>query len=486
MNRSNTVTFVSAGMLSPKKRDHILARRQLYLNYGALSLATTLDTMGTSTLLVHGEHREPADVLDMLLDKGVFPSRLPIMLSIPSFYALPWAQTFCRLVRDIDPDARVIVGGRWVVGPDPDWLHAKLPEADLLVPGLAEPLIASLLTNAPDLRLLPASKPDVVLNHTLVSGFERYQPSIEASRGCGMGCSFCEERDIPLEKLGEPQQFARALAAVSSQYGDSEIRPYFQSSMFVPNEKWATGLAKAFQADGLNVAWRTESRVDVLTPETIACLAGAGLKVLDLGLETASPTQILNMRKSRHPDRYLERASILLKACSDHGIAAKVNVLLYAGETTKTLEETRSFLDDHKSSIAGVSVGPVVAYGPPKTANILLNEWSRSGATPVDPSSANDSGISMIHLSHDFDAKSAEAASLHLSRRYMDAKAYFYLKSFSYYPRDYARADFDRDVAASDTSQLPFRTAEGITGADTREKATHRGQASLAVTEQVR
>ncbi|SFB24521.1 radical SAM protein [Pseudomonas sp. NFPP24] len=457
MKRSNTVAFVSAGMLSPKKRDHMLARRQLYLNYGALSLATILDAMGTETLLLHGEHSEPAEVLGVLLDNGVFPSRLPIMLSIPSFYALPWAQTFCRLVRSVDPDARIIVGGRWVVGPDPDWLHAKLPEANLLVPGLAEPLIASLLTSSPDLRRLPAPTPDFVLKHPLISGFERYQPSIEASRGCGMGCAFCEERDIRLEKLRAPEQIVSAFAAVATQYGDSKIRPYFQSSMFAPNEKWGTGLANAFRAAGLNVQWRTESRVDALTPETIACLAEAGMKVLDLGLETASPTQILNMRKSPNPDRYLERASILLKACSDHGIAAKVNVLLYAGETTKTLEETRSFLDDHKDSITGVSVGPVVAYGPPKTADILLREWSRSGAAPVDPSSANDSGISMIHLSHDFDAKSAEAASLELSKRYMDADAYFYLKSFSYYPRDYTRADFDRDVAASDASQLPFR-----------------------------
>ncbi len=68
----------------------------------------------------------------------------------------------------------------------------------------------------------------------------------------------------------------------------------------------------------------------------------------------------------------------------------------------------------------------------------------------------------MIHLSHDFDAKSAEAASLELSRRYMDADAYFNLKSFSYYPRDYSRTDFDYDVAASDTSQLPFRLSPHI------------------------
>ncbi|GAB1614864.1 hypothetical protein PSN_0586 [Pseudomonas sp. NGC7] len=457
MKRANTVVFVSAGMLSPKKRDHMLARRQLYLNYGALSLATTLDTMGTSTLLVHGEHREPAEVLNALVEEGRFPSNFPIMLSIPSFYALPWAQIFCKLVRRFDPGAKIIVGGRWVVGPDPDWLHAKLPEANLLVPGLAEPRIASLLTDAPELRILSAPKPDVALNHTLVSGFERYQPSIEASRGCGMGCAFCEERDIPLEKLGAVEHMANALVAVSGQYGGGEIRPYFQSSMFVPNVKWGAGLAKAFKAGGLNISWRTESRVDVLTPETIACLAEAGMKVLDLGLETASPTQIRNMRKSKNPERYIRRASILLEACRDYGISAKVNVLLYPGETAKTLDETRSFLDNHKDSIAGVSVGPVVAYGPPIATKVLLREWSELGASVVDSNSAHESGISTINLSHDFDACSAEAASLELSRRFMDMDDYFALKSFSYYPRDYTRTDFDRDVAASDVSKLPFR-----------------------------
>jgi len=463
VKRSNKVVFVSAGMLSPKKRDHMLARRQLYLSYGALSLATILDATGTDTLLVHGEHSEPGDVLRMLLDEGIFPSRLPVMLSIPSFYALPWAQVFCRLLRSSHPDARIIVGGRWVVGPDPDWLRAKLPEADLLVPGLGEQIVASLLTSVPDLRRLPAPTPDVALNHHLISGFERYQPSIEASRGCGMGCVFCEERDIRLEKLRAPEKIAGTLVTVTSQYGGGEIRPYFQASMFAPNVNWATGLTTAVRAAGLNITWRTESRVDALTPETIACLAEAGMRVLDLGLETASPAQILNMRKSRDPDRYLERASAVLAACHEYGVATKVNVLLYAGETTRTLDETRSFLDDHKDSIAGVSVGPVVAYGPPKIANILLSEWSKSGAAPVEASSAIESGISMIHLSRDFDANSAEAASLELSRRYMDADAYFALKSFSYYPRDYTRVDFDRDVAASEASQLPFRISTRVT-----------------------
>lgn len=459
MVRSDVVIFVSAGMISPKKRDHPLARRQLYLNYGALSLATVLQIGGHETVLVHGEHQAPAVVLEDLRAAGRFPSCYPLMLSIPSFYALPWAQRFCRLAKTADPECKIVVGGRWVVGPDMAWFRTMLPEADQLAPGLSEPYIQDLLTGSPILERTAVPTPSFTLNHTLVSGYLNYQPSIEASRGCGMGCLFCEERDIPVEKLGDPSTVARSMALVREQYGGGEIHPYFQSSMFLPTTRWAARLADEVRKSNMRVTWRTETRVDVMVPDTLAALAEAGLRVIDLGLETASPTQIMAMNKTPMPDRYLRKAEDLLEACRKYGVMAKVNVLLYAGETETTLRETEAWLDSNASSIAGVSVGPVIAYGPPKTADILIEDWARRGARPVEHDSAVHTGITKMHLSDEFDAATAEVASLELSRRYMDSDSYFALKSFSYYPRDYHRVDFDADVLASDPAALPFRLA---------------------------
>ncbi|ESX84372.1 MULTISPECIES: B12-binding domain-containing radical SAM protein [unclassified Mesorhizobium] len=464
MIRSSVVNFVSAGMLSPKKRDHALARRQLYLNYGALSLATKLQLAGHDVALFHGEHRDPEEVFRRLRENGRFPSIYPLMVSIPSFYALPWAQAFCRLAKEVDSECRIVVGGRWVVGPDPEWLRRLLPEADVLAPGLSEGVIEQLLTESPVLKRVAEPTPGFTLNHLLVDGYRRYQPSVEASRGCGMGCVFCEERDIKVEKLGDAAALAASMALVSEQYGGEEIRPYLQSSMFMPTARWAAGLADEAARIGLDMAWRTETRVDAMTPQTLASLAGSGLRVIDLGLETASPRQILAMNKTGDPDRYLRRASELLEACRKHGVMAKVNVLLYAGETEETVAETTSWLDAHAGSIAGVSVGPVIAYGPPKTAGVLLDNWRALGAQPVDETAAVTTGITTMHLSADFPAEAAEAASQRLARRYMDDDAYFALKSFSYYPRNYGRADFDRDVAASDPSALPFTLRRRETG----------------------
>ena len=459
MPPSSIVQFVSAGLREPKKRDHSLARRQLYLNYGALTLATQVRRGGLEASLRHGGHEDPEQFVDRLFADGRLPSVWPVMVSMPSFYALGWTQAFCRAVKRRDPAARIVIGGRWVTGPDPAWLHGLLPEAERIVPGLGEDVVWDLL-GAPGRPAAPGSGPGIPgfgLEHRLVDGFERFQPSLETSRGCGMGCAFCEERDIPLTRLRDPERLAELLEETLAEYGGGDIRPYFQSSFFLPNPRWAERLHSAFEARGLRVPWRCETRVDGMTPATVAALAASGMKVVDLGLETASVQQIRSMRKASDADRYLGSASRLIQACSTQGVWVKVNVLLYGGETAATLRETRDWLDMHAEHIKGVSVGPVVVYGPPGQSSGFLRELALLGASPVDPGSAASTGVTHLHLSSEIDAEAAEATSLELSRRYMDADDYFDLKSFSYYPRGYTQTDFDADVAMSDPSHLPFR-----------------------------
>jgi hypothetical protein len=274
-----------------------------------------------------------------------------------------------------------------------------------------------------------------------------------------MGCAFCEERAIPLSKLRAPERLAHILQETQYDYGGSEIRPYFESSFFLPSLRWATELRSAMERRNIHVQWRCETRVDGMKPATVAELAASGLKVLDLGLETASATQIKAMNKSRDPERYLRMASMLLEACERNGIWVKVNVLLYGGETAKTLAETQGWLDRHASAIKGVSVGPVVAYGPPIQSSSFLNELMELGARPVDPGSAETSGITQLHLSPEIDSDTAEQFSLALSRRYMGMDDYFDLKHFSYYPREYTKSNFLQDLGASEAERLPFRPA---------------------------
>lgn len=471
---NDQILFVSAGMLAPKKRNHVLAQRQLYLNYGALSLASLLKRDGYSPALVHGNHTDPELFVDALRQQDRLPTSRPIMLSIPSYFALEWAQLFCRYLKIIFPDIKIVVGGRWVVGADPNWLKQKIPELDLITMGLAEILVHDVadpsrwsnlhFQNEAAYELSDQEGlPPFSLDHSIVDEFRLYQPSIEVSRGCGRGCSFCEERSIKLSKLQLPEVVAQYLEEAVRQYGGNDIRPYFQSSYFVPNPRWALKLYSEIQKRNCAVNWRCQTRVDSLTSETIELLAKSGLKVLDLGMESASPHQLLKMNKTKEPEKYLRQASNVLKSCKANGIFAKINILLYAGETQATVQETTAWLKEHAAYIKGVSVGPVIVFGPPKQALPLIAEMEDAGARIVDAGSSNETGITAIHPSAEIDATAAEEISLSLSRMIMDHRSYYELKSFSYYPRNYTYENFVADAKLSNADSLPFDASALIT-----------------------
>lgn len=456
----NHVLIVSAGMENPKKRNSVIARRQQYLNYGALTLATILHNAGYKTSLAHGGHVSPEVFAQSLFEDGRLRGDGPLLLSIPSFYALAWSQRFTGHVKKLLPSKSITVGGRWVVDSDPVWIKSKLPFVETFIPGLVGGEIRQIASQPTAIHvhdLNSRAVPDFNLYHPVVDHFSEFQPSIEASRGCGRGCHFCAEKDIPLTRLKDPDVLALHMRDVMEQYDDQSIRPYVQSSFFAPNRKWADDLATEVMNARLNVKWRCETRVDAMSAQTVASLAAAGLKVIDLGMEAACATQLLAMGKSKDPDKYLRSASDLIHACRDNGVWVKLNILIYAGETLHTHEETLRWMNDHATAIKGVSVGPVVIFGSPDASSLFTQEVQQLGAKVVDPHSAELNGITHIHPGAQMSAEDAEVLSLQASRRFMTKQDYFDLKSFSYYPRHYGRQDFENDLLDCDPASLPFR-----------------------------
>lgn len=446
---------ISAGQLSTKKANSQLNRRNQYLNYGLLSLASVLKRDGLAPLVLHGHFHSPEAVFNLALMHGLQDTGYPVLLSIPSFYALSWAERFVSLAKSRIPSLRVIVGGRWVVGDQAERLQHYLRQADWIVPGLAEPFITELVTGSPAVQ--KAANSLSTLDYSLLHNRPLYQPSIEIARGCGMGCSFCQDKDSRLLPLKSPSCIATELKATLLDDDLIEMTPYFEAAMFVPNKRWTEALHNALDAAALKVRWRTEGRVDNLRPELIPALAKAGLTVLDLGLESASPIQLERMSKTRAPAKYLDRASRLLNACAENGIKVKTNVLLYAGENSETIAETTAWLDQHKDCIYGVSVSTVIVFGWPEEARDYLAQLEQLGATPDHSPCA---GVTEMNLSAEMRYEDAKHVARFLTRRYMSAENYYTLKSFSYFPRDYRFSDFvvdlghDTETHAFDASQI--------------------------------
>ena len=454
----NRVICVAAGQSSTKKLDNKINRRHRYLNYGLLSLASILKLRGADPIVVHGHFDPPEITVQQALNFGLRETKLPVLISLPSFYAVEWTRDFIRLAKAENPDLRFLLGGRWVVDGRPDLLKALIPEADEIISGLAEGLIGDLVLSQ-RMSGLVRSKESLAdeargscLDYSLLIQRELYQPSLEISRGCGMGCSFCQERSEALQPLKAPTRLVRELSDTLLSDSLSEMTPYFEASMFVPSADWATRFGQALDDAKLAMRWRTEGRVDNIRPELIPALAASGLAVLDLGLESASEQQLVRMKKTKNPSRYLVQASRLLEACGAAGVKAKVNLMLFAGETDDTLAETLTWLDARRELIHGVSAGPVIVYGWPQSVGAYLHELGAHGAT-VHHSPCT--GVTHLNLSPTIGHERALELSRSISRRYMTAERYFFLKSFSYFGRDYTFDAFSKDVLSA-SSDLSF------------------------------
>lgn len=437
---------ISAGQTITRKKKTPFSLKHRYLNYGLLSLATLLREQNIQTIQVQGLFESPERTLQICIEELNFlNSEYPLFLSIPSFYALDWSIEFINLIYQIKPKQKVIIGGRWVVGNTIKNLQNILPPVDQIVTGLGETILPSILSKY-DITLIRKVSNHYKLNYDLLYERHLYQPSIEISRGCGMGCAFCQEKDEKLTSLKPVIELVNEMKLLTMQDQFNSITPYFETSMFTPNRKWSIHLKEHLAKEGLNIKWRTEGRIDSISPENIPHLSEAGLTILDLGLESASEKQLISMKKTDNPKLYLERASKLLKKAHEHGIKVKVNVLLYAGETIDTLKETEIWLDKHKKYITGLSVGPITVYGWDEDVDLYMQELEKLGASI----SHTSIGIKYLNLSPEINFEDSLNISRELSRKFMTKEDYFFLKSFSYLPRDYKYENFLEDLNSID------------------------------------
>lgn len=328
-----------------------------------------------------------------------------------------------------------------------------VPLADDVISGTAESIIYNLVCgNNKDEQRIVLRGAHFRLNYELLEDRELYQPSIEISRGCGMGCSFCQERSEPLTKLKSANNVVSEASETLLIDDLNTMNLYFEASMFTPNETWIRSLIESREKRGVDFHWRTEARVDSVHPRHLNALYASGLRVLDLGLESADPAQLKRMKKTSNPQKYLARASELIEQAHAAGIAVKVNILLFAGETEASVRRTIAWLEKHSHAITGVSVGPVIVFGWPKRVADYLSELSSYGASvshsPVE-------GVVHLNLSLEIDYYRSIELSAEIGKQFTTSSDYFFLKSFSYFSRDYTERNFMSDCAALE-KQLNF------------------------------
>lgn len=447
------ILAIGAGQLHHKKSQTTIQRQTRYLNVGLLGLCTMLHRQGKLPIrMFQGGTMTPEELLQQIAQEGITIDRdcSHILLSVPSCYSITWCQRFCRLLRKMTL-APIVIGGRWVVDGQVPWIQNLLPEATVILEGFGERPLAALF-GIPEKQI-----PDGAnycfsqLEYPLLYRYEEYCPSIEISRGCGCGCQFCLDGENPQLPNQEIPVIQQQLTQLDRWYGTYPV--YLEAPHFSFSISWTEALCRAMGERDRVVPWRCTTRVETVPTDRLPMLRQAGLRIFDVGLESASPTQLLRMGKTRNPKQYLQRAGQLLQACHREGILVKLNILLYAGETMQTVEETRRWLRAHRHLIAGVSVGSIIYYrGMGCLASLL-----RQGAKVQDTSQLDRVGYLNLDPSDVLSYAHAQQLAQEISREMMDGQAYYALKSHGYFRRGYTYEQFCADAARSPTDQLPFR-----------------------------
>ncbi len=451
------VIAVSAGHLKTKKGSNPIRNHIRYLNYGLLGLATILRHHGNIDITVfQADNCTVNDIFGVIEQSGIniHNDCECFLLSIPSYYSITWCIQFCKIAKQ-EYGKTIIVGGRWVVDNHVEWIRDKLKYADIIIEGFGERKLAAYFS-FPGWELIPDGSKKCFdwLDYELLYDYEKYQPCIEISRGCGAGCQFCADKNTMRLSNKPIEIIINELNNLDQVFGDYSV--YFEAPHFIFEKQWIAQLCKSILSRETAFKWRCTSRVETVPIKMLPLMKDAGLKILDIGLESASKQQLLNMHKTGNPEHYLEKAEELLIACRQNNIWVKFNLLLYAGETHATVDETTLWLVNHRDLIKDISVGSLVYYYNMDSLSDLLS----LGATIPDEGQITNTGYIDLNLSPEIDSEEAKRISVMMPKFIATQKDFYDVKAISYFERGYSYSDYLKDLARCDPSELPFTIAK--------------------------
>ncbi len=242
---------------------------------------------------------------------------------------------------------------------------------------------------------------DMPLPHfELYPNYSYFTPFVEESRGCPNKCYYCVNslyNDRPYRyKLAD--KFIRDLDHTISFFG---TEPFYAvlSANFGVNP---TNTSKMLdQLKERKIHWGTGFGVANPWEEYIDKLKGAGLRMLCVGLESASEEILLRMKKTKDPSKYIDRASQLIKKASELGLNPAVNIMCYIGENESTLKETLTFLLNMENYIHRVDAYSTFEFKGTEVTEHFDSYEKKFGCSRIESEYAKDTHVYPLNISSD-------------------------------------------------------------------------------------
>lgn len=179
---------------------------------------------------------------------------------------------------------------------------------------------------------------------------------LDLGRGCAFRCSFCTTSvfwDSTARYLS-PARAVDELDRVAALPGADVV--YVTHDLFTADRDHVLAVCAEKRRRGNELVWECRTRLDLVDRELLEALADAGCRRILYGVESASPEQLLAMRKGGRSCAPGFDVLETLGAAADAGVASIVGTMAgLPGETEEQLEETLQLMS-RAATLDGVSL----------------------------------------------------------------------------------------------------------------------------------
>ena len=223
------------------------------------------------------------------------------------------------------------------------------PESGELVKTPRRPLMR-------DLNLLPLPARDLVDIKPYATAWKSahgyFSLNIVSSRGCPYRCNWCAK---PIYgdyfSVRSPLSVAEEMRALKDDCGAEHL--WFADDIFGLQPKWVREFADVVERLGAAVPFKMQSRVDLMTADTVRALHRAGCAEVWMGAESGSQKILSAMDKGTRVDQIAVARENLRK----EGIRACYFLQFgYPGENWQDIQQTIALVHDTRPDDIGVSV----------------------------------------------------------------------------------------------------------------------------------
>jgi radical SAM superfamily enzyme YgiQ (UPF0313 family) len=192
---------------------------------------------------------------------------------------------------------------------------------------------------------------------------DEFDPLVSTSRGCSFGCTYCNYRTMTCGKIRyhSVQRVLEELKWLEGYYVRWPLRRrvvFLSDDAFTANRPHMRAICNELVREGLGLELACQTRADLLEEDDIRLLRAAGFRNLYMGLESASPRVLAQVRKvapaaaqENGGNLSAERAFIaeverVADSATRHGLRARVSVIFgLPGETPVDRQTTVDFLN---------------------------------------------------------------------------------------------------------------------------------------------